>query len=208
MKLEKEQLVFKPVTLNEWPDMQRLFGPNGANGGCWCMWWRIKRSEFDSNHGELNRRAMEAIIRSGRVPGLLAYLQGEPIGWCSVAPREEFPVLDRSPVLKRVDDQPVWSIVCFYIHRNYRRRGLNRLLIEAAVDYARSQGAAIVEAYPVDPDTCRVNVGEAFTGLIDTFRKAEAFTGLIDTFRKTGFEEVARRSARRAVLRYSVAADR
>jgi GNAT superfamily N-acetyltransferase len=192
MKLNKDMLVFKPVTIGEWPDMQRLFGPNGADGGCWCMWWRIKRSEFDHNHGEPNRRAMEAIIRSGEVPGLLAYLDTEPIGWCSVAPREAFPVLDRSPVLKRVDDQPVWSIVCFYIAPNYRRGGLTRLLIEAAINYARSRGATIVEAYPVDPETSRVDPGEAFTGLIDIFRKA-------------GFKEVARRSKRRAILRYSVA---
>jgi GNAT superfamily N-acetyltransferase len=191
MKLKKDQLVFKPVTMDEWPDLQKLFGPNGANSGCWCMWWRIKRSEFDRDHGEPNRRAMEAIIRSGEVPGLLAYLESEPIGWCSVAPREAFPVLDRSPVLKRVDDQPVWSIVCFFIDRQYRRCELTRLLIQAAVNYARSRGATIVEAYPVDPETSIVEAGEAFTGLIDTFRKA-------------GFKEVARRSKRRAVLRYRV----
>jgi len=191
MKLTKEMLAFKPVNIGQWPDLQKLFGPNGANGGCWCMWWRIKRSEFDRNHGEANRRAMEAIIRSGEVPGLLAYLEDEPIGWCSVAPREAFPVLDRSPVLKRVDDRPVWSIVCFYIAAGYRRSGLTHLLIEAAVDYARSRGAATVEAYPVDPGTSRVDPGEAFTGLIDTFRKA-------------GFTEVARRSGRRAILRYEI----
>jgi len=193
MKLSKDQLIFKPVTMGEWPDLQKLFGPNGADGGCWCMWWRIKRSEFDRNHGEQNRRAMEAIIHSGDVPGLLAYLETEPIGWCSVAPREAFPVLDRSPVLKRVDDQPVWSIVCFYIARKYRRSGLEGLLIEAAVDYARSRGAKIVEAYPVDPATGQFDSGSAFTGTIGTFRRL-------------GFEEVARRSKRRAVLRFIIAA--
>ncbi len=195
MKVTKDMLVFKPVTVTEWPDMQRLFGPNGADGGCWCMWWRIKRSEFDRNHGEANRRAIEAIISSGEVPGLIAYLENEPIGWCSIAPREAFPVLDRSRVLKRIDDQPVWSIVCFYIARQYRRRGLTRPLIEAALDYARSKGAATVEAYPVDPETSKVDPGEAFTGLIDTFREA-------------GFKEVARRSKQRAILRYTVATTR
>jgi GNAT superfamily N-acetyltransferase len=192
MNLTRDQLTFKPVTMDEWPDLQRLFGPNGADGGCWCMWWRIKRSEFDRNHGEPNRLAMEAIIRSGEVPGLLAYLGGEPIGWCSVAPRESFPVLDRSRVLKRVDDQPVWSIVCFYVARRYRRCGLTPLLIEASVGYARSRGATIIEAYPIDPETTQFDVGGAFTGVIATFRKA-------------GFKEVARRSNRRAVLRLSIA---
>jgi GNAT superfamily N-acetyltransferase len=192
MEFAISDLVFKPVTMKEWPDLQRLFGPNGADGGCWCMWWRIKRAEFDANHGEANRLAMEAIIRSGEVPGLLAYLDEEPVGWCSIAPREAFPVLDRSHVLKRVDDQPVWSIVCFYISRKHRHRGLTRALIEAAVDFARSQGAAIVEAYPVDPDTSKVNVNDAFTGLIGTFRKA-------------GFKEVVRRSNRRVILRHVIA---
>ena len=189
MKLTKGELVFKPVTTVEWPDLQRLFGPNGADGGCWCMWWRMKRSEFDRKHGEENRRAMGSIIRSGEVPGLLAYQDNDPIGWCSVAPREAFPVLDRSPVLKRVDDQLVWSIVCFYIARKYRRSGLEGLLIEAALDYAQHQGATIVEAYPVDPGTRRFDPGAAFTGTIGTFRRL-------------GFEEVARRSKRRSVLRY------
>ncbi len=188
MKLASQDLVFKPVTLAEWEDLQRLFGPNGADGGCWCMWWRIKRAEFERNHGEANRKAMEAIIRSGEVPGLLAYHQGEPVGWCSIAPREAFPVLDRSPVLKRVDDQPVWSIVCFYIARTRRRQGLTGLLIEAALNYARENGAKIVEAYPVDPETGKVTPEYAFTGLIGTFRKA-------------GFKEVARRSNRRVILR-------
>jgi GNAT superfamily N-acetyltransferase len=192
MKLSKDMLQFKAVGINEWPDLQKLFGPNGADGGCWCMWWRIKRAEFERNHGEPNRRAMEAIIRSGEVPGILAYLKNEPVGWCSVAPREAFPVLDRSPVLKRVDDQPVWSIVCFYIHRQHRRCGLEGLLIEEAVAYARDQGARIVEAYPVDPKT-------------DPYYPGSAFTGTMGTFRRLGFREVARRSKRRAVLRRTVA---
>lgn len=188
MNVGEEPLDFRPVTASEWPDMQQLFGPNGADGGCWCMWWRIKRSEFDRNHGERNRRDMEEIIQSGEVPGLLAYLDGKPIGWCSVAPREAFPVLDRSRVLKRVDDRPVWSIVCFFVARPYRRRGVTRALIDAAVDYARGRGASIVEAYPVDAKTGKVNAAEAFTGLLDTFLKA-------------GFREVARRSRRRAIVR-------
>jgi GNAT superfamily N-acetyltransferase len=188
MRLTPRMLVFRPVTTRQWPDMQKLFGPNGADGGCWCMWWRIKRAEFDRNHGEANRLAMEAIIRGGQVPGLLAYLEGEPVGWCSVAPRDAFPVLDRSPVLKRIDNRPVWSIVCFYVARKYRRCGLSGLLIQAAVEYARSRGGKIVEAYPVDPRAGKVDSGGAFTGLIDTFRKA-------------GFTEAARRSKRRVIMR-------
>jgi GNAT superfamily N-acetyltransferase len=181
-------LSFRPVTTREWPDLQRLFGPNGADGGCWCMWWRQTRAEFQRSRGEANRRAMEKIIAEGEVPGLLAYAQGQPVGWVSVGPRERFPVLDRSPTLRRVDDQPVWSIVCFYVARAWRRRGLTRRLIEAAADYARSQGARIVEAYPIDPAHRAARADTAFTGRIPTFLKA-------------GFREAARRSAWRILMR-------
>jgi GNAT superfamily N-acetyltransferase len=183
-----EELEFRPVTLKEWPDMQALFGPNGADGGCWCMWWRQTREQFSRLHGEPNRKAMERIIRSGEVPGILAYQRGRPVGWCSVAPRGRFPSLDRSPNLKPVDDTPVWSIVCFFIPRQHRRRGLSGQLIRAAAEYARAQGASAVEAYPLDP---RHTAGRA----------SSAFTGLLDTFLAAGFREVARRSPRRPILR-------
>jgi GNAT superfamily N-acetyltransferase len=182
---------FRPVTMREWPDLQRLFGPGGADGGCWCMWWRQTRAEFQRSHGEANRRAMEKIIAGGEVPGLLAYSGMDPVGWVSVAPRDHFPVLDRSRTLRRVDDRPVWSIVCFYIARAWRGRGLTLRLIEAAVDYARSRGARIVEAYPIDPEHRAARVDEAFTGRIPTFVKA-------------GFREAARRSAWRIVMRRSL----
>ena len=184
-----EELDFKPVTLKQWPDMQELFGPNGADSGCWCMWWRQTREEFDRLHGEPNRRRMEALIRGGEVPGILAYHEGRPVGWCSVAPRARFPVLDRSPNLKAVDGQPVWSIVCFFIPRQHRRRGLSGHLIRAAVRYALSNGAPAVEAYPIDPRHSASRPGAAFTGRLDTFLAA-------------GFREVARRSPLRPILRF------
>lgn len=186
-----EQLFFRPVSLREWPDLQRLFGPNGADGGCWCMWWRITRSQFQRDHGEANRRAMQRIIASGEVPGLLAYAGPEPVGWVSVGPRERFPVLGRSRTLQPVDHQPVWSIVCFYVARSWRGRGVCLRLIEAAVDYAGSRGARIVEAYPIDPAHPAAKADEAFTGQIPTFLEA-------------GFREVARRSAWRIVMRRSL----
>lgn len=183
------ELVFQPVTLRQWPDLQKLFGPNGADSGCWCMWWRQTREEFDRRHGEPNRKSMESLIRAGEVPGILAYHKGQPVGWCSVAPRERFPVLDRSPNLKPVDAERVWSIVCFFIPRQHRRRGLSGHLIRAAVEYARSRGAPAVEAYPVDPR-------------YSSSRPASAFTGLADAFLAAGFREVARRSPRRPILRW------
>lgn len=186
-------LEFHPVTPGRWDDFETLFGERGACGGCWCMWFRLKRSEFEKQKGEDNRLAMKAIVESGEVPGILAYTGSEPVGWCSVAPREAFGVLQRSWVLKPVDDQPVWSIVCFFVAKPYRRRGLMGKLIEAAVAYAAAQGAKIVEAYPVEPKKAETP---------DVF----AYTGLASTFRKAGFVEVARRSETRPIMRRSVEA--
>jgi GNAT superfamily N-acetyltransferase len=131
------------------------------------------------------------IIESGEIPGLLAYRDGKPVGWCSVQPRRAFPVLDRSRVLKAVDDRPVWSVVCFFIARPYRRQGVTVALLKAAVDYAKEQGAQIVEGYPVDPKS-----GET----PDLF----AFTGTPSAYHKAGFVEVLRRSPTRPIMRYFI----
>lgn len=185
------ELEFHPVTAENFPDLEQLFGPRGAMGGCWCMWWRVKRKEFEAQQGDGNHEAMCSIVESGRIPGILAYSGGEPAGWCSVAPREDFSVLDRSPNLKRVDDQPVWSIVCFFIAKKFRRQGLSTKMISAAIEYAGQQGARIIEGYPIEPKT-----GQA----PDIY----AFTGLVSTFEKSGFKEVARRSEARPIMRYFI----
>jgi GNAT superfamily N-acetyltransferase len=184
-------LAFYPVTPERWEDFETLFGPRGACGGCWCMWWRLKRVDFDRQKGAGNRQAMQALISSGEVPGLLGYHQGQPVAWCSLAPREAFPVLDRSRVLKRVDEQAVWSVVCFFVEKKLRRQGLTVPMLQAGVDYARRNGARIVEGYPVEPKR-----GET----ADVF----AFTGLPSAFLKAGFVEVARRSETRPIMRYFI----
>lgn len=182
-------LSFHPVTAQRWDDLETLFGPRGAVGGCWCMWFRLKRSEFDAQKGEGNKQAMRRIIDSGEIPGLLAYHQEEPVGWCSVAPREDFPVLDRSRILKRVDDQPVWSVVCFFIARAYRQQGVSLQLLQAALDYAQENGARILEGYPVEPK--KGSTPDVF-----------AYTGLASMFLQLGFVEAARRSETRPLMRY------
>jgi GNAT superfamily N-acetyltransferase len=189
--LSASSIEILPLTADRWMDFQSLFGHNGAYGGCWCMWWRLKRSEFDHQKGEGNRLAMQAIVESGEVPGLLAYADGKPIGWCSIAPRASFPALDRSRVLARVDDEPVWSIVCFFVARGYRRQGVTIRLIQAAIEYAISHGAKIVEGYPKSPT--QVNQPDIFV-----------FTGLLSAFQKTGFKEVLRRSETRPIMRYTI----
>ncbi|GAG54829.1 unnamed protein product, partial [marine sediment metagenome] len=108
-EFDEHELRYEPLIPERWTDFEALFGERGAVGGCWCMWWRIKRAEFEEQKGEGNRLAMKEIVESGEVPGILAYSDGKAVGWCSVAPRGQFPVLQRSRVLKPVDDTPVWS---------------------------------------------------------------------------------------------------
>jgi GNAT superfamily N-acetyltransferase len=144
-------LSFIPLTKERWSDFETLFGVRGACGGCWCMIWRLTRSEFERQKGEKNKQAMKTIVESGEVPGILALFHGQAIGWCSVAPRERFPALDRSRINKRIDDQPVWSITCFFIEKNHREKGLSIQLIKAAIAYVKKQGGKILEAYPVEP---------------------------------------------------------
>ncbi len=155
------------------------------------MWWRLKHSEFEKQKGEANRLAMKQIVDSRKVPGTLAYLEGEPVGWCSVAPRESFPRLERSRTLKRIDDQPVWSVVCFFIARPYRRPGVSVKLLQAAIHYVAAQGGNIVEGYPVEPKNGQTPGAFAWTGLASAFRKA-------------GFREVHRPSPTRPIFRYLI----
>jgi len=179
------------LTPESWSDFENLFGPRGACGGCWCMYWRLPRSQYEEQHGELNRRNIKALVDSGNIPGILAYSGDEPVGWCSIAPREEFPTLSRSRILKPVDDQPVWSVVCFFIARNQRHKGMTVQLLKAAIEYARSNGARIIEGYPVEPKDGKSP---------DVF----VYTGLFSAFKQAGFTEVLRRSATRPIMRFYI----
>ncbi len=156
------------------------------------MWWKLKRSDFMRQRGDANRKALKEIVDSGKVPGIMAYADGEPVGWCAVSPREAYPALERSRILKRVDDEPVWSVVCFFVAKQFRGKGIMTKLMEAAVDYVRLQGGKIVEGYPVEPKKGRMP---------DPF----VYTGVVSVFRKVGFVEVLRRSERRPIMRYVIA---
>ena len=180
---------FHPLTPENWPDCEKLFGPRGACGGCWCMYWRLTRSQYEDQHGEYNRRSLKALVESGSIPGILAYEDGEPVGWCSIAPRNEFPTLGRSRILKPVDDQPVWSVVCFFVARKQRRRGLTVQLLKAAIEFARSKGAKVIEGYPVEPKAGKSP---------DVF----VYTGISSAFEQAGFVEVLRRSETRPIMRF------
>jgi GNAT superfamily N-acetyltransferase len=184
-----EDLEFHPLTSERWPDLERLFGEHGASSGCWCTWWRLTRSQFAQQRGQKNKQALKAIVDSGQIPGLLAYAAGEPIAWCSVGPRETYPALERSRTLGRVDDKPVWSVVCFFVTGPFRRQGLMVPLLKAAVAHAKEHGAKIVEGYPVEPT--------------ETLSGDSGYTGVVSAFRKAGFVEVLRRSEGRPIMRHS-----
>ena len=177
-----------PLTFDRWNDFEALFGAKGACGGCWCMFPRLRRSEYERLKGEGNRRAMKKLVESGRVPGLLGYVEAKPAAWCSIEPRALIGSLARSRILAPVDDEPVWSIVCLFLSKSNRGQGLSTKMIEAAVRYAQASGASIVEAYPVEPKTTPMPAVFAYPGIASAYLAA-------------GFREVARRSETRPIMR-------
>ncbi len=173
-----------PVTKERWPDLVELFDRPIVRT-CFCMFYR--KVGAGTGVGQQNRRAMKALVDRGTVPGLIGYEDGVPVAWVSLGPRQNYAKLRRSPVMKPVDDRPVWSIVCFFVDRNARGRGLSQRMLKAAVDYARSCGARLVEAYPVDKDQ-RSHPDDMFFGAKSMYDRA-------------GFREVARRKPTRPVVR-------
>jgi len=154
------------------------------------MLWRLSRKQFESQKGDGNRKAMKALIEAGEIPGLLGYLDGQPVGWCALAPREHYPALNRSRVLKPVDDQPCWSVSCLFVHREYRQRGVSIQLLRAAINYVRGKEVEILEGYPVEPKSDKP-IPPAF-----------AWTGIPKAYEAAGFREVARGSPTRPIMRY------
>ena len=186
-------LVVKPVTPARWDDLERLFGPNGAYSGCWCMFFRQTSAEYAANSGDANRDVLRSLVQRRKVPGLIAYVDGDPAGWVSVAPREQFGRVERSPLFKRdTVERGVWSIVCFFVHRSHRKRGVASALVTSAVEYAVAKGASSVEGYPFDPNHK------------SKWSSAEAYIGTVDMFSACGFEEVSRPKPARPLMRYTV----
>jgi GNAT superfamily N-acetyltransferase len=183
-----KKLDWKPLTAETWKDFEELFGKRGACGGCWCMSWRVSRKEFADLKGEGNRKAIRALVKKGKPLGVLLYAGDKAIGWCAVAPREDYLRLENSKTLARVDDKPVWSASCFFVAKESRGDGATVRLLKAAVEYAKQNGARIVEGYPQD-------LGEK--KLPPPF----VWTGLMGSFEGAGFKEVARRSKTRPIMR-------
>ena len=184
----------RPLTPAEWHAFEDLFGPErGASSGCWCMWTRMPRPQWKAMPREERKAAFRAIVESGPAPGLLAFDGDKAAAWCAIAPRSDTAKYDGAKVSQLPDSlrgEPTpFSITCFYIRAGYRNRGLMGLLAEAAVAHARSRGASSV-------DVCA----------IETERKlmwGEGFVGIASVFRKLGFQEIARRTPTRPLMRLS-----
>jgi GNAT superfamily N-acetyltransferase len=157
-----------------WPDLEKLFGPNGACGGCWCMFWRIPEGErYADVRGPEAKRRFKALVASGEAKGVLAYVDGEPVGWATFGPRRDFPRLDRAPSFKCDDADSVSSVPCFFIHRNWRGQGVATALLAAVEAAVRRDGPSTLEAYPVKPPpgSGRISNGMAYTGTLPFFLK-------------------------------------
>lgn len=192
---EDKQFEAHPLTCANWPDFVELLGERGACGGCWCMSWRLRKADFERNKGVQNKTAMRRMVETGQPLGVLGYVDGRPVGWCSVAPREQFVRLKYSRLLRPVDDQPVWSIVCIFLDKNHRRQGLSTELIKVATEYCRLQGGSIVEAYPALPYDDKVPAAFLWTGVRESYQRA-------------GFVVVKQCSKWKSIMRYYIKGDR
>ncbi|WP_410577837.1 GNAT family N-acetyltransferase [Amycolatopsis sp. lyj-108] len=185
---------FAELTDETWPLFERLFGPGGVQGGCWCAFFRLTGPEFKQAGKDGRKAYVRGEVAAGKPLGLLALADDEPVGWVAVSPRPANPRLAKSPVAASAGDQTgVWSVTCFYIGRKSRRQGVSVALLKAAVDFAAGRGAQVVEGYPVE-------VREKRPG-------ADLYHGTVSTFTKAGFALVERRPPARALMRFRVSAD-
>lgn len=177
----------RPATVGAFDDVEAVFGPRGGWSGCWCQWNRLTNAEFQEQNYEPNRLALSTLLEQEREHGVLAYDDGTPVGWAALAPRTEYPRLDRSPVTIRVDDVPVWSVTCFVVHKDHRGRGVATALLAGVEERARQLGAGTLEGYPVAPD--------------GRLAASDAWHGLESMFVAAGFDEVARPKPQRPIYR-------
>jgi GNAT superfamily N-acetyltransferase len=183
---------FKEAAPELWADFEKLFGDNGACGGCWCQWWRLPRGGklWTETKGPKAKRMMKALFASGDVTGLLAYDGDRPVGWCAFGPRTVFLRTERIKAYRRDDYDEVWSINCFFIDRHYRGKGLSRQMLEAALRFMKRKRVKLVEAYPVPLTKDGNKLPAAF-----------AYTGPLEIFLDAGFEIAQQMSASRPLVR-------
>ena len=186
-RMTAAEVTIRPASPERWPDVETVFRDCADAGRCWCAYWYLPNREFKAGWGEGNRHVLRDRVLAGLQPGVLAYAGDVPAGWAGIAPRDDFDRLRRSKPLAPVDDRPAWALNCFVVAKPFRRQGLMRPLIRGAVAHAVSQGASVIEAYPVDSEKPT---------------SWDLFLGSMAAFREAGFSEVARRLPRRPILRY------
>lgn len=187
MRPMSETLTFRAVDAATWPDFARLFDGRGGPKACWCMVFRATPEEARHKDGASRRAAMKGRIDAGVPVGILGYRDGEPVAWCSIAPRPTYRRL-RGATVEGEDPERVYSLACLFIRRDLRGQGLTRQLIAAAAEHARAAGAAVLEAYPVPPDS-------------PSYR----FMGITPVFERLGFERVGTAGKRRTIMRLPLA---
>ncbi len=186
---------FKEVTSELWGDFEKLFGENGACGGCWCQSWRIPQGGilWEATKGARAKRTMKYLFKNNMVTGLLAYDGDKPVGWCSYGPRTDFPRTERMKAYRRDDIANVWSLNCFFIDKKYRRTGLAREILGAALKFMKKRKVKIVEAYPVPLTKDGKQLPAAF-----------AYTGPLKIFEEAGFEIIQRLSYSRPLVQKKI----
>jgi ribosomal protein S18 acetylase RimI-like enzyme len=195
--LNTMKLTVLPVTSERWADLEVIFKAKGCSiaRGCWCMAYRLSGSQAPPPPGttraEVNRTQLKRLVEAGQPPGLIGYRGKVPVGWVSIGPREEYARLARSPVMKPIDDQPAWSVICFVVPAEYRGQGVAQALLAGAVAYAKNHGAKLLEAYPVDRPS--------------RSKDEYMWFGAKSMYDKAGFSEVARRKPQRPVVRLRLA---
>jgi GNAT superfamily N-acetyltransferase len=179
MTLAGDSIEVVPATADRWADVATLLGGNGDRG-CWCQAPRGRAVGYGKGEPGARREALRAQLDEEPPPGMLAYIDSEVAGWCGFGPRLELPRLEHSRTIPKIDDLPVWSILCFNIRVGYRRRGVAAALLAGVVDFARSSGAPGLEAYPIDPEGGRVNANFGYVGVTPMFEKA-GFRRVVET---------------------------
>ena len=193
-------LTIHPLTTERLTDLDAVFQARGCSiaKSCYCMYYRVPGKPSDLKTGETrtswNRAAIAKLAEGETPPGLLAYKDGRPVGWVSLGPRKDFVRLANSPTMRSIDDKPVWSVICFVVPSEYRKQGVAHELLAAAVDFAKAQGATLLEAYPVDRDAPEAPSAPWF--------------GSCSMFVKAGFAEVARHKPTRPIVRLRLASSR
>jgi GNAT superfamily N-acetyltransferase len=188
---EENGFTCRELTKETWEDLVSLFGKHGASGGCWCMWFRATRKDWDENKGEGNQLRLKEIVDKQNPVGLIAYSGNNPVGWCAVAPRTDYEALARTKYYKAIDDKNTWSITCFFTNKTHRKMGVTRFLISEAIKYARNNGAEVLEAYPTIPK-------EAVIPDVNGFR------GFSQVFLDLGFSVASCQQENKPILRYDL----